>query len=269
MADGRQGSSGRGGRRRSRGGGGGRDRGPVRDDGGAPRRDDDDRPHDGDEPRDARPDSGGVEPHYEEDDSQAAMLPPRPDGGVRPPSAEREPNPEDEYVLTLEYDRGRREYVGTCLELPDVRVSGRKREMVFDELRDAVESEVEIRRRRNERIPEPLASYDYPERLELSVSQGLFRRLDQLSRQERLPIEKLAVELLVSAVDRRLDPPAPAPKQGGPQQGGGRNQGRGQGGGGRRSQGRNFHKAMESGENFLEYVRNLEKGGGNPNWRKK
>lgn len=268
MADGRQGSSGRGGRRRNRGGGG-RDRGPGPAQGNAGGGPGDDARHD-DDPSyravGAHPDDA-PEAHYEDDDSQAAMLPPRPDGGVRPPSAERDLSPEDEYVFVIEYDRGRREYVGTCLEFPDVRVSGRKREMVFDELRDAVESEAEIRRRRSERIPEPLASYDYPERLELSLSQGLFRRLDLLSRQERLPIERLATELLVSALDRRLDPPAPPAKQGQSQGGGGRNNR--QGGGGRRSQGRNFHKTMESGENFLEYVRNLEKGGGNPNWRKK
>jgi hypothetical protein len=213
------------------------------------------------------PDDRELEAPYEEDDSQQAFLPPRPDGGVRPPAAERELAPEDEYVMLIEYDRGRREYVGTCLELPNVRVSGRKREMVFDELRDAVESEAEIRRRRNERVPDPLAAIDAPEHLELSLSQSLFRRLEVLSRQERVPIERLATELLVAALERRVDPPAPAAKQGGGASGGGRHHR--QGGGGRRGQGRNFHKTMESGENFLEYVRNLEKGGGNPNWRKK
>ena len=264
MADGRQGSSGRGGRRRNRGGGG-RDRGPARGEGGLPR---DDR----DEGRnlEMHPDDREREAPYEDDDSQQAFLPPRPDGGVRPPAADRELAPEDEYVMLIEYDRERREYVGTCLELPNVRVSGRKREMVFDELRDAVESEAEIRRRRNERIPEPLASNDYPERLELSLSQTRCRRLDVLSRQERLPVERLATELLAAAIERRVDPPAPAGKAGGSgSQGGGRHHRQGGGGGGRRGQGRNFHKAMESGENFLEYVRNLEKGGGTTNWRKK
>ncbi|MCB0406374.1 MAG: hypothetical protein KDD51_16450 [Bdellovibrionales bacterium] len=169
----------------------------------------------------------------------------------------------NEFVFQLRFDRNRGNYVGTVAEIAELSVEGHDPEEVYTLLEDAVEDYIVDTRSRGGAIPEPLYTKDYPEKLSLPVSQGLYRRLDLLSRRERVDLEKLAVELLTSALDKRGERP---------QRGGGastQNQSRDNGNSGskrNRSQGgksrnyQNYHQTMDNRENFLDYVRRLEKG---------
>ena len=177
-----------------------------------------------------------------------------------------------------------------------------------------LESHLNLLRRQGEAIPETLQSRQYPDFLEVPISQGLFRRLDLLSRHEKISFDQLVVELLSGMIEKRLQAPAPTrnqhnmgsrPQQQQSHQGGHRDNYRSghrdnnrEGGhreprrdgqrdnnyrGGQsqdrdndnignqrrsfqgnssqnRGRGRDFNNTQESRENFLEYVRNLEKG---------
>lgn len=203
-----------------------------------------------------------------------------------PPRREelRQPlGPADDYQFQVTFDRQTRRYLGTAVEFPEIRITSNNPEAALDEIRMAVEDHIEFVRRRGDAIPEPLGTKTYPQMLSVPMSQGLFRKLDLLSRQEKVSIDKLVAELIAGAVEKRYEP---APRQGGNQNrqpqhnsgnhsgnrndgnhgGGNRRGGGGRHGGGGHRGGRNS-EMMENRESFMEYVRNLEKGGGG--WKKR
>jgi hypothetical protein len=187
------------------------------------------------------------------------------------------PTPVADFLLQSYFDKSVGRWVATVAEFPELKVEGSKRETVLEELETKLEDEIEILRRRGESIPESLYQRHYPEHLELMISPTLYRRLDVLSRQERIPLENLVTELLSSGIERRY---IESQKGGRPQQQQQQQQHQGErrhqhqhqqrhggGGGGGNLRGRNYHDNMDKSDNFLEYVRNLEKGGGGK-WRK-
>lgn len=181
------------------------------------------------------------------------------------------PRPGDEYTLQSYFDKNARVYVAFIMEMPEVRVSGPQRESVLKELEAKLEDHLAILRNRGVVLPEAIYNRRFPDRLEAKISQGLYRRLDILSRQERVPLDQLVGELLASVIERRSErsnarPQSPIGHPGNHHQQSprharsGHSQHRGRGPAPRR-----MHEALENRENFMEYVRNLEKG----NWRKK
>ena len=187
----------------------------------------------------------------------------------------------DEYTLQTFFDKGPKSFVATVAEFPEMKVTGISRDAVVREIENRLESHVENLRRRGEQLPEAIAARKYPEKLELRISQGLFRRLDNLSRHEKTSLDQLIVEMLAAGVEKRLEPPQRPQQDRRPQQHqGGNRQQHNQGEPGNRrhphsqqqqhgrrgvGHGRNYQETMENRENFMEYVRNLEKG----NLRKK
>jgi predicted RNase H-like HicB family nuclease len=219
----------------------------------------------------------------------------------------------DEYLIQCYFDKSQNQFVASVLEFGNIKASGTSKPDVIRDCENRLESHLNLLKRNGESIPETLQSRQYPEVLQVPVSQGLYRRLDLLSRQEKVSLDQLVIELISGMVEKRLQAPAkhqshvPGPGQR-PQQsshhGGGHRdnrEGRREGhrephrdthrekprdfqvdednfGNQKRGAhpqqnrpnrnnrgGRNFHKTMESRENFLEYVRNLEKG----NWKKR
>jgi len=236
----------------------------------------------------------GSEPVIDDSDDELGPSDDRSGGREHHGHARREQplparvQPCDEYTWQVAYDRVQRQYVGSVLEFPEVSFTGTTRDIVMHELEDRVDEIVEMTKRRGDRLPEPVILKHYPEGLDLHISQSLFRKLDVLSRHEKISIDQLVVEILSSGVDRRFDAPAPKGQhvhqgQGQAQgHGGGRpHQGQGQGQhsrqgsqrGGQSMGRRGYHESLENKENFLEYVRNLEKSGGGAGrgggWRKK
>ncbi len=209
--------------------------------------------------------------------------------------------PSEEYLTQIHFDRSARQFVGTVHEFPEIRIVGTTKAQVLADLDRKVEQQISHLRSKGTNTPQPIATRKYPEKLELPISQALYRKLDVLSRQEKTAIEGLVAEMLAGAVEKRFEAP-PSQKQHshghshqdrdrhhdnrhshGSHQGGrshNSNQGGGSPGNSRRpqnnnnrrgGQGRNYHDTMDNRENFLEYVRSLEKDGGAPNrnrWKK-
>lgn len=178
----------------------------------------------------------------------------------------------DDYTVLVRFDKSQKCFLGEVVELPSCKVKGANREEVLKELKIQVEDFIEDHRHQGG-IPEALFSKTYPETLTLSVSQSVFRKLDMLSRMEKMELEKVAAELLAVATERRFDTGKGNAKHNQPHSnashgrhshhGGGHRHG----GGGHGNRNRHSQGNLDSRENFMEYVRNLEKGGGN-RWKK-
>lgn len=192
----------------------------------------------------------------------------------------------DGYTIQTNFDKNTKEFMGTVLEFPDLKSSGVSTRDVFEELHRKVQSYLQNIRKKGQPVPEPFFAKNYPEKIELSVSQGMYRRLDILSRLEKVPLDRLLGELLSVALEKRLEPyrvqerphaPDRHERHDNRQDRHERNENRGNtrnapGGNNprhnqqQRRHGRgSYHDTMDNRENFLEYVRNLEKG----NFRKK
>lgn len=202
----------------------------------------------------------------------------------------------DEYVLQCCFDAHERLFTAFSPEFPTLKATGTSRETAIKSLEAAVAKHLQSLKSSGKAAPDAIYSRTYPEKLEIAVSQGLFRKLDLLSRQERVALDKLIVEFISSGIERRAEK-AGARAQGGHQsqhhggghqhRGGGQNHrgrdrrggqnrhGHGHGGGNHRggnhgNSGNNMPNGnrrqpgdgIERGDNFLEYVRNLEKSGG-------
>lgn len=177
----------------------------------------------------------------------------------------------DDYTVLVRFDKAQKCFLGEVVELPSCKVKGASRDEVLKELKIQVEDFIEDHRHQGG-IPEALFSKTYPETLTLTLSQSVFRKLDMLSRMEKMELEKVAAELLAVAAERRFDSGKGNAKHNQPHSnashgrhshhGGGHRHGGGHGNRNRHSQGN-----LDSRENFMEYVRNLEKGGGN-RWKK-
>lgn len=193
-------------------------------------------------------------------------------GGATPASPSspiRKVEAGDEFTLQNYYDRTSEKFVGFVAEIPEIRTTGKRRAEVMTELEEKLDSHLEILRRRGENLPESFQTRRYPEKLEVPISQGLYRKLDFLSRQEKVAIDPLVTELLSAGIERRHEMRGQKSPSQQPQTGNQRpsrplsqphhhrsHQG---------PRGRNIHDTLGNRENFMEYVRNLEKGG----WKKR
>jgi hypothetical protein len=200
----------------------------------------------------------------------AEEVPYRTDRRVNEPETEA-----DIYTLQVFFDQEEGVYRAGFLEFPEFRVSEVSRKDAIYGAEDKLYSHLAALRQSGQPVPQPIRSREFPTHLDLPISQTLFRKLEARRYQERVSLEHLVTELLTAAVDRKADS---QDRHGGGGGGGGRggnrnhpNQSKGQRsqsgrGGGRRSA--NYHETMDSRENFMEYVRNLEKGGG-PGYKKR
>lgn len=173
----------------------------------------------------------------------------------------------NEFVFEIRFDRNKGTYLGSVSEIPELAVQAPTADEVYKALEDAIEDYLVDLRSRGGTSPEPLYTKEYPETLNLAVSQGLYRRLDLLSRRERSDLEKLAVELLTAGIEKRGERQrSHAPSSQGQNRDNGSNNNnnkrnnRSQGGGGAKGRYQNYHQTMDNRENFLDYVRRLEKG---------
>lgn len=211
-------------------------------------------------------------------------------GGPRTGVRSQDVRISDEYTIETYFDRNQRLFIATVIEYPELRCTGHTRDEAQVDLEERLEDHVYDLKARGSQPVEAMQSRTFPPKLELPLSQSLFRKLDQLSRHEKLPIDRLVAELLSAAVDKRGHGRSMQPQQNHHRdnrdnrdnrdhhQGGGRHgQNRHHGGGHRhqggnrapqRGGGRDNYRALDSRENFMEYVRNLEKGGG-PGWKKR
>ena len=189
-------------------------------------------------------------------------------------SNEIESQPSDKYMIETHFDPDRSLFTGSILEFPELKAQGSNRELVMTDLEAQLGQKLENLRQDGAPIPAPLAGKQYPDSLQIRLSQSLFRHLDKLSRFEKVDIDRLVVELITRALERQGDtnrntdrrPPMQGQSHHGNRHGH-RHQNRR--GGGQHRGGRSYNDSSQSKENFMEYVRNLENRGGGGNWRKK
>ncbi len=181
----------------------------------------------------------------------------------------------DIYTLQVFFDQEEGVYRAGFLEFPEFRVSEVSRKEAIYGAEDKLYSQLAALRQSGQPVPQPIRGREFPTHIEFPLSQSLYRKLEARRYQERVTLEHLITELLTASVDRKGDASGDR-HQGSGRSGNNRNHssqgkrpqqqsGRG-GGGGRRSA--NYHETMDSRENFMEYVRNLEKGGG-PGYKKR
>jgi len=220
---------------------------------------------------DDRPSRNEPRANYGRNESTSARSESNSGRGPAPRNREEgggsKPKGGDEYSIQCHFDRNSRQFNAFVSEFPEVKASAGRRDAAVLEVERKLDQHLANFKRRNESLPEPFSSRRYPERLEVNLSQGLYRRLDWLSRHEKVALEQLVSEILAAGVEKRLEPPK-APERRSQHQSQNQNQqprhSHNRRGG---NQNRNYHDTMDNRENFMEYVRNLEKGGGN--WRKK
>ena len=189
---------------------------------------------------------------------------------IAPPSEGRASAPfreGDDYTVLVRYDKNAKIFVGEVAEISECKVKGVSREEVLKELKIRLEDYIEDHRHQGG-VPEPIFSRNYPESLSLRLSHSVYRKLDLLSRMEKVSLDQLALEILNSGVEKRLEPGnkgAGKHHQPNPSQQPRHNHHGGRHGGGH-NRNRHNQNNLESRENFMEYVRNLEKGGNR--WKK-
>ncbi len=190
----------------------------------------------------------------------------------------KEPETEaDVYTLQVFFDQNEGLYRAGFLEFPELRVAEASRKDAVYEAEDKLYSHLAALRQSGQPVPQPIRSREFPSKLEVTVSQNLYRKLEARRYQERVSLDQLVTEILTSALERKSASEGSDRQAGGGGQGGrGGDRGRGsqqskggrqQGGGGRGNR-RTYSETMDNRENFMEYVRNLEKGGG-PGYRKR
>lgn len=194
------------------------------------------------------------------------------------------PEPGEEYSLIVHFDKANGQYVAGILEFPEISVSGPNKGNVLLELQDKLETQMIETKRLGQNLPEPIQAKKYPEVLEIPVSQGLFRKLDILSRQEKIALEKLVSEMIATTTEKRFDArrqgesrPSQNFSQHSSNQQRHNNNNRDQRPHNNNRDRHHQHNRRPQGysnpsaqgqDNFMEYVRNLEKGGGS-NWKKR
>ncbi|MBY0370515.1 hypothetical protein K2X33_07505 [bacterium] len=196
----------------------------------------------------------------------------------RAPAPKRASAPEpdaevDSYTLQIFFEPQDGIFCATFVEFPELRVSDESRQEAIYLAEDKLHSHLAALRQSGKPVPPPVRTTDYPSHIEIAVSQSLYRKLDSRRHQERVSMEQLITEILTSACERRSSEGGESRQGGG---GGGKNRGHGRGqgqqrggqGGGNRGGRGSFHNTMESRADFMEYVRNLEKGGG-PGYKKR
>ncbi len=190
------------------------------------------------------------------------------------------PGSVDAYMMQMYFDEQKGLYVGTIAEIPEMRVEGETQEEVVTTLTRDLEDFAIDREHDGSPMPVPLSAKTYPSKLSVTLSQDLYRRLELRSIQEKIELERLASEILAEGLQKRggtetrSRQPSNNSAQGHDRNGndrhgnrenqGGRHNnrrgGRQHSGGPNRKRGFDYHGTMDSRENFMDYVRKLEKG---------
>ncbi|NBT58090.1 hypothetical protein EBT16_04825 [bacterium] len=173
----------------------------------------------------------------------------------------------DDYTLMVRYDKDQRIFVAEVAEISECKAKGMSREEVLRDLKIKLEDYLEDHRHQGG-VPDAIFSKTYPDSLTLKLSHSVYRKLDLLSRMEKIALDQLATSLLTTAAEKRLESgKGSGHKHSQPSNS---QQSRHSHHGGRHGGGhnRNRHNQgnLDSRENFMEYVRNLEKGGNR--WKK-
>lgn len=183
----------------------------------------------------------------------------------------------DVYTLQIFFDGDEAVFRAGFLEFPELRVADESRKEAIYAAEDKLHSHLAALRQSGKPVPQPFRTREYPSTLEVPISQTLYRKLEVKRHQERVSMDQIVTEILTAACENRKVSEGNSHDNRGNDRGGRRpnNQSGGKGRGGQQ-QGRGgqghrrggYNDTMDNRENFMEYVRNLEKGGG-PGYKKR
>jgi predicted RNase H-like HicB family nuclease len=176
------------------------------------------------------------------------------------------------YRVQLRFDAGDQTFTATVPEL-GLSATADTRAEATARIEEALEARVRDAAEQGETLPAPIDLRDVDGQLQLKVSATLHRELLYLAETSGMAVEVLASEMLASAVaesdgrrGRRGPPPAraaapraPVDEDAQPSHNE-RPDDRGRRGGNRRREG--YQPELENQANFMEHLRNLERGGG-------
>ena len=161
----------------------------------------------------------------------------------------------DGYRILVVYDSQKEKFVASVPELENLKVTGETRAEALSKAEEEVENSFRKAAEKSTELPPPVDGVEYSGELSFTVSPSLHRNLIFMATQERIELDQLASELLSSALaERSLIKSA----QKRPAKEGHKREGRRD----RRPRGDRYFNIMEDKASFIEYVRNMEPGGG-------
>jgi predicted HicB family RNase H-like nuclease len=169
---------------------------------------------------------------------------------------------EPKYRTIVQYDFEKRVFVARAPELEHCQAEGATRAEAQAKLEEEMDAQIRNMAEQGARPPPAVDEEEFSGQLSLKVSRGLHRELAFQARAEGIELVPLLSEMLATALEtrraQRAGPRRPASTEGDGERAG-RNPDRlRQGVGGR------YHGIMDDRANFIEYVRTLDQGSGQP-----
>jgi predicted RNase H-like HicB family nuclease len=152
------------------------------------------------------------------------------------------------YRIIVSYLEEKKAFIARAPELEGCEAQGESRQEALATLEEEMAAQIENMEEQGIAPPQPLDEQDLDGQLSVKVTQALHRDLVFMAKAQKVELETLLVELLSQPTSYR-----------GAGQGRPRSEGRGRQ---REGQGRRYHNIMENREDFIEYVRGLDHGGG-------
>jgi hypothetical protein len=164
------------------------------------------------------------------------------------------------YRIQISYNPDSESFTGRAPEL-DLEVSAASRPETIEQLEEAIDARM-MAAAEGEPLPEPFDIQEIGEAIEIMLAPQLLRDLNYYAQRGGIDVESLAAQLLsygigklagrIQVIEEPTNATPPKNERGEPHRQGGRRRGR------KESPRRN----MDNQANFLEYVRDLEKGKG-------
>ncbi len=161
------------------------------------------------------------------------------------------------YRIVLRYDRESGMFRALVPELPDISAEGETRAEAADLVVDAVQKRLDELEDQGIEPPMPLDEEMFSGELSLQISPELHRELAWQAKLEGTTVDQIVGELLAAGIQRRAVGMPDMSQR--PSGGGERRKGHGRRPGMSKAQ---YMQIMEDKASFMEYVRNLEQGGG-------
>ncbi len=167
----------------------------------------------------------------------------------------------DGYRILVHYDPERSHFVARVPELGDVKAEAASRGEALTKAEEAIDEAIRRAAGEERELPQPLDRAEFSGELTVSLSPSLHRELAFLALEDGLEPEQLAAELINTGVaiksTGKLRSGAGGRGADADAKGGNRRRG-----GGRKSNKKSYHNILDDRAAFIEYVRNIDGGGG-------
>jgi predicted RNase H-like HicB family nuclease len=154
------------------------------------------------------------------------------------------------YRMIVTYSEAKQAFIAEAPELPDCQVEAATRAEALAKLEVEMKAQLENMEAQGVELPRPLDELEFDGNLAVKVTPALHRELAFIAKADGVELDVLLAELLTRGAKERW-----GGFRGGPRREAGRGPRREEGGA-------RYHNIMDNRENFIEYVRSLDTGGG-------